>query len=36
LDHELEEGQHDANEEGKWADQLQANNSLKEMLSTEK
>jgi hypothetical protein len=29
LDHEFKEGQHNADTEGKWADQLQTNNTLK-------
>jgi hypothetical protein len=35
LDHELEEGQHNANTEGKWANQLQTKCTLGKMFSTQ-
>jgi hypothetical protein len=35
LDHELEESQHNADTEGKWANQLQTKCTLSEMFSTQ-
>jgi hypothetical protein len=35
LDHKLEEGHHNADTEGKWADQLQTYSTREEMLSSQ-